>query len=87
MAELFAAIELELEAVGFRPEGRRFRPHITLGRVRSNSPANRRLAQLIHENSSFGNEIVVVDEVTVFASELESGGPVYTPLGHAPLSG
>ena len=38
MIALHDRIEAELAKLGYRPEGRRFRPHLTIGRVRS-SPA------------------------------------------------
>ncbi len=39
MIALHAALEEALAEVGYRPEGRRYRPHLTLGRVRQ-APRN-----------------------------------------------
>ncbi len=81
------AITRHLATLGFRPEARRFDPHLTLGRVRDSSHGLDELAELIRRNSDFSAGPMVVDEVTIFSSELEREGPIYSPLGHAPLLG
>jgi 2'-5' RNA ligase len=88
MIELHGRIESELAKLGYRPEGRRFRPHLTIGRVRSAPPrAIEELGRMIQENSNFDGGISTVFEVVVFASELGPDGPTHEPLGHAELKG
>lgn len=83
--ELYEAIEDRLFDLGYRGEGRRFTPHLTLGRVRASSPGAGRLAQLLEENAEFEAGPMYVDEVVIFSSTLGPKGPTYEALGHAEL--
>jgi len=64
------------ERLGFPPEGRPFRPHVTLGRVREGHrlPSGWR--------SELGNvpspTAFLADRVCLYESQLGSGGPTYT---------
>lgn len=87
MVALHDALELELEALGFRPEGRRFRPHLTVGRVRGTGEGIGELAARIAAQQDFSAGRMVVDEVTVFTSRLERQGPVHDVLATAELRG
>jgi 2'-5' RNA ligase len=84
---LQAAVDAGLKKLGFPKEPRRFRPHLTLGRVRETGPAVAELARLIEQHADFDADIACVDEVTIFASYLEKAGPTHEPLGHAELAG
>ncbi|HET6879050.1 MAG TPA: RNA 2',3'-cyclic phosphodiesterase [Pirellulales bacterium] len=83
---LHDAVERALAKLGFRQENRRFRPHLTLGRVRGDRDL-RELGQLIVKHADFVGGVSSVDEVTVFSSELEAEGPLHEPLAVAPLNG
>jgi 2'-5' RNA ligase len=87
MRALHNALEKGLASLGIRGEGRRYRPHLTLGRVRSlpNGPAD--LAQLVNEFAEYEAGIMSVCDVTVFQSTRDEGMPVYEPLGQAELLG
>ena len=88
MISLHDAIERSLEPLGYRAENRRFRPHITIGRVRqSTAEGIQDLGRLVQENADFDGGLTSVDEVTIFSSELGRDGPTYDPLGHAELLG
>ncbi len=76
-----------MSKLGFRAEQRRFRPHITLGRVRRSHSGLEELAELIEANAEFDAGPAPVFEVTIFSSELGPKGPRYEPLGHAELEG
>ena len=80
-------IDQRLSDLGFRSEHRRFRPHITLGRVRGDVPGNHELGQLILANRDFDGGRMLVDEVVLFSSELDRNGPRYEAVGHAALQG
>lgn len=71
-----------IEAVGLAPEGRRFTPHLTLGRVRHpvrGEDARRVEAWLrTHEGERFG--VLPVQDVVLMRSELGAGPPRYTVL-------
>jgi 2'-5' RNA ligase len=84
---LHTAVESSLATLGFRAEQRRFRPHITLGRVRRSHSGLEELGELIQENAEFNAGIAPVFEVTIFSGELGPKGPRYEPLGHAELKG
>jgi RNA 2',3'-cyclic 3'-phosphodiesterase len=86
MIALQAAIERSLSEFGFRGESRRFVPHVTLGRAgRGRPPAS--LAAELAALADFDAGTMLVDEVTVYASQLTREGPIYDVLSHAPLAG
>lgn len=68
-------IERGGERLGFPPEGRPFRPHVTLGRVREGQrlPAGwQSELERIPEGSAF-----LIDRVVLFESQLGPSGPTY----------
>jgi 2'-5' RNA ligase len=71
--------------LGYRREERKFTPHITLGRVRSDRPADR-MAAALREHAKWKGGEMTVDEIHVMGSELTRDGPVYTVLGRAKLT-
>lgn len=80
-----AAVDRELDALGFPREQRPFRAHLTLGRVKS--PAH--LAQLTtaltqHANEPFG--AMRAGDMRLMRSELSPQGARYTALHHAVFS-
>jgi 2'-5' RNA ligase len=87
MVALHDAVEDALAKLGFRKEGRRFQPHLTIGRVRRGGPGLRELATLVQQRADFAAGRISVREVVVFSSDLRPGGPVYEALGRAKLAG
>ncbi|HUY36791.1 MAG TPA: RNA 2',3'-cyclic phosphodiesterase [Pirellulales bacterium] len=87
MVELNAHVERELAPLGFRRERRRFRPHLTIGRVRDGRPGLSELGRLVRQHADFVGGVVSVDEVVVFSSALGRDGPFYEPLSTATLDG
>ena len=78
LAALAARVEAGVVAAGLPAEKRRFRAHLTLGRVRG-----RRLPALdapIPDASTLD-----VHEVVLFRSDLDRDGSRYTPLAQLPL--
>ena len=84
---LQAAVEAALAELGFRPEGRSFSPHLTLGRVRRGGPTPPALLERLGEQEAFDAGVIEVRETVVLASQLTPTGPVYTPMGRLPLGG
>jgi 2'-5' RNA ligase len=87
--ELYKAITRVLTRVGYRPEGDRFTPHATLGRIRQDrrsSPVHDLTAGLQPFLAWSGGSFPV-SEVVTFASTLSPEGPIYAPLARSPLSG
>ena len=87
MVELHAAVERGLTGLGFRRDQRRFRPHLTLGRVRGTGPGNRDLAERVAEQADFAGGVASVEAVVVFSSELGRDGPTHEALATAMLNG
>jgi len=84
---LHAQLETALESLGFRSEKRRFRPHLTIGRVRGEGPGVAELARLLEENRDYFSGVIDVDAVVVLSSEQQRGAQVYEALGTATLEG
>jgi 2'-5' RNA ligase len=87
MIELHDAVEFELARLGYRSENRRFRPHLTIGRVRQSPTGIGELGRLIEKHAEFEGGVSLVDEVVVFSSVLGPDGPRHEPLCHAELRG
>lgn len=82
---VFEAVEKVATGLGFDPEDRDFHPHVTLARVKDE---NRERKALIEWLQTRGNEEIAefqVDELTLFESVLEPGGPEYSRLESWPL--
>ena len=87
LVALHAALEDSLAKLGCRVEARRFRPHLTLGRVRSLPKGAGQLAGSLKQHAEFEAGPMMVSEVTVFSSDLGRNGPTYEALGHGELLG
>ncbi len=74
LIELQAAIERAAVRAGFAPEEKRFRPHITLARLKD-TPAPRLQAFVAGHN--LFKDVVTVEEFALFSSTLGSGDPGY----------
>ena len=80
------AVELPLFDLGcYRREERRYSPHITLGRVRSDNRSDK-LAGVLARQAGWLGGTVRVGEIQVMSSELKSQGPVYSILSRARLA-
>ena len=80
------ALEPFLEDFGVAPDGRGFKAHLTLGRVKG----PRRLRELAsalegYASRDFGE--CWIEELVLFQSELSRSGPTYTRLAGIPLGG
>ncbi len=74
LVELQAAVERAAVRAGLAPEEKRFRPHITLARLKD-TPAPRLQAFVAGHN--LFKDTVPVEEFALFSSTLGSGDPVY----------
>ncbi|MBA2225459.1 MAG: RNA 2',3'-cyclic phosphodiesterase [Thermogemmata sp.] len=68
----------------YRPEGRPFTPHLTLGRIPSHA-THLSLRRALDKRTDWEAGQTWVDQVIVFASTLERHGPIHTPLFRCPL--
>ena len=78
------AVENRAAEVGFPPETRPFKPHLTLGRVRS-SRGKGSLVQAVENHRDVEIGSFRVNEVYLFKSELKPSGAVYTKLQTFPM--
>ncbi len=88
LAELAAAIDRATQQLGFPGEDRPFSPHLTLGRVSQNaSPQEVQAIGQVLSTTKIGKlGGFEVTQVTLFRSDLQPGGAVYTPLFTAALA-
>jgi len=85
LGTLHDGLEPLLLALGcYRREERRYRPHVTLGRVRGERPADQ-LAAVLAQNQDWKGGKIPVSEVLVMSSELTPQGPNYTVLSRGKL--
>jgi 2'-5' RNA ligase len=69
-----------LKDTGFKIEERQFRPHITLGRIKSIKDNEAFKSVVSRYQNTFFQEVPVT-EVILFESILKPTGPVYKPIG------
>jgi 2'-5' RNA ligase len=83
------AVVAALEPMGFPREERRFAPHLTLGRMRREATPEQqtRLGARLTTLPAIPPLAWPVELVTLFRSELHSGGPHYTALEVVELNG
>jgi 2'-5' RNA ligase len=85
MTVLHSTVERRLKKRGYRGEERRFVPHITIGRSGRKS-ASHSLEEELANLADYDAGTMLVDEVTVYSSQLGPGGPMYEVLARAPLA-
>ncbi|MCE9545909.1 MAG: RNA 2',3'-cyclic phosphodiesterase [Planctomycetia bacterium] len=81
-------LQEQLGPLGFRDEHRRFRPHLTLGRVRNSTQESiDELGQLVADHATFSAGRMEVADVVIFSSRLTRSGPIYEAISRAELGG
>ena len=86
MERLVDAIDERLAGLGYKPEGRRFKTHLTIGRVRS-SKNLAALGKALEKHADFVAGPMEVDELTLYSSYHERQGPRFEALCRAELGG
>jgi len=84
LSRMAERIEQEMEKIGFPKEKRKFSPHFTIGRVKSQKNIEG-LLRLV-KSSDFQTDEIQVEEVVVMKSQLHPAGAIYTPLKKVPLA-
>jgi len=83
---LYEKVENVCEGLGFAREQRPFKPHLTLGRVKS--PGGRgTLMRLIAESEGVELGVILASSASVMKSELKPGGAAYTEIRRILLAG
>ena len=86
LIELQRMVEEACEKLGFNAEKRVFRPHFTLGRIKSGTGLSRLLQQMErYRTREFGR--LKVENVSLIQSKLTPEGPNYTTLESFVLQG
>ncbi|MBN1922929.1 MAG: RNA 2',3'-cyclic phosphodiesterase [Anaerolineae bacterium] len=87
LAALHRDVNSALASLGFQPEERAFKPHLTLGRVNRNagSDAASRVGEAVGRLKLGRLSEECPRELILFRSELKSTGAEYTPLQIFPL--
>ncbi|MDT5157640.1 MAG: 2,3-cyclic 3-phosphodiesterase [Acidobacteriota bacterium] len=83
LARLQNSLEDECAAEGFTREGRDFKPHLTIARLRS--PGGARSLADAHRETHFEPQTFTVSELVLMRSELGPAGSRYTPLSRHAL--
>ena len=86
LSELARQVETALVQLGFKPEDRPFKPHLTVGRVRGRLRLQA-LQEILLAHQDFTVEPFDASQVVLYKSELRPDGARYTPLFKAPFSG
>ncbi len=86
LAQLARRLETAMVPLGFEPEGRPFKPHLTVGRVKGRLRLQA-LQQILLAHRDFTAEPFDAAEVVLYKSDLRPDGARYTPLFKAPFSG
>ncbi len=76
LTEIVMTLEKELASLGFKPEPRDYKPHLTLGRSKSRR-ANDEVIERVHKETQTVLGSMWVTEVQMIASFLDKGGPTY----------
>ena len=85
LSNLRDALQRELEVLGFKPEKRPFRPHLTLGRFKGLIEQDEELKWILDRYHDFTSELHSLNELVLFKSDLKPDGPVYTRMASWPL--
>lgn len=88
LRELAKSVEDQIAPLGYPTEARGYSPHLTLGRVRREAAPSEaaQVGETVrgHSSPTFGSETVAA--LSLMKSELQPGGPIYTPLFVVKLS-
>ncbi len=79
LGELQEDLEKRLMPLGFAPERRPFKAHLTLGRLKGNRGKSK-LISVLREKANFELDTFRVGEVILYRSDLKPTGAVYSAL-------
>ena len=85
LAGLYEILAERLGSLSLCVETRRFKPHITLARVKHiREPGEFREAAAMYDRKDFGRQHA--SELVTYSSQLTPKGPIYTPIARTPLT-
>ena len=85
LSQLQKLLESSLSGLGFAPEPRSFKPHLTLARLRSQATPDerQRLGELIASTRFETGQGIKVNSINLMKSQLTRDGPIYSKLSSA----
>ncbi|MBU1965455.1 MAG: RNA 2',3'-cyclic phosphodiesterase, partial [Proteobacteria bacterium] len=86
LATFQQGLERALREIGFPPEERPFRPHLTLGRIKSPKGLTG-LTEALEKEKTYTAGLFTASVLSLFQSELTPRGAVYTRLAVYPFTG
>lgn len=80
-------VEQAVIRVGLPPESRKFKPHVSLARFKTNgtTPPQEKLYKYLADHALFKCPAFPVESFTLYSSFLSSNGAIYTPEAEYPL--
>jgi 2'-5' RNA ligase len=85
LANLRDELQEELKDLGFMPEKRPFRPHLTLGRFKGPLDRNEDMKWICDKYRDINSDLYQLNELILYKSDLKPDGPVYTKMATWPL--
>ncbi len=87
LGQLQKLLESSLSGLGFAPEPRSFKPHLTLARLGSQATPDerQRLGELIASTSFQTGQGIRANSINLMKSQLTRDGPIYSKLSSAEL--
>jgi 2'-5' RNA ligase len=87
LSHLRDELQRELSPLGFTPEDRPFRPHLTLGRFKGPLQRDDELKWILDRFHDISTTLECLNELILFKSDLKPSGPVYARMAAWPLQG
>jgi 2'-5' RNA ligase len=85
LSNLRDQLQAALEELGFKPENRSFRPHLTLGRFKGTVNRGEELKWILDRFHDINSDDEYLKELVLFKSDLRPAGPIYTKMAAWPL--
>jgi 2'-5' RNA ligase len=80
LSDLRDNLQLKLNALGFIPERRPFKPHLTLGRFKGRTSGEHGLKNILERYYETKSDIYCLKEFILFKSDLKPSGAEYTKI-------
>jgi 2'-5' RNA ligase len=85
LSDLRDELQAALEDLGFKPENRPFRPHLTLGRFKGTVIRAEELKWILDRFHVINSDDDYLKELVLFKSDLRPAGPIYAKMAAWPL--
>jgi len=85
LSNLRNELQEELKVLGFMPEKRPFRAHLTLGRFKGPIDRDENMKWIIDRYRDINSDLYQLNELILYKSDLNPDGPVYTKMATWPL--